>query len=340
MSNLDAILEKLTAPAGAADAGTAETASIERLIKLEEMRQAAQDRRDAREREEKREERAEAARGDQMKMILALATSILPTIMKRETDPALMAIISATINKSGSGEEMRSILEMQRQQSAATMDLQLKSLLSVIATKDELNKKVLEDVMSRQDGEAEGGSSGVAGIMKEVRLGLSAVGGMLGGGGRGAEPQPPLALNPPNGAQPTQPAAPQPQQHQQRHPVLVVLHQLKSLQEGKVSKPLVARAAMVTVALNDEGLIDALLSDDGDDVYAYCLPHVQRDAVLVSWLQAPGVADWLKQYLETQLVPQVDMAVNGLDEEDDRVDDMPATHAPTAPTAATPANQG
>ena len=266
MSNLDAILEKLTAPAGSADATTSENASIERLIKLEEMRQAAQDRRDQREREERREERTEAARGDQMKMILALATSILPSIMKRETDPALMAIITATIGKSGSGEEMRSILEMQRQQSAATMDLQLKSLLSVIATKDELNKKVLEDVMSRQDGESEGASSGVAGIMKEVRLGLSAVGGML-GGGRPQEPQqPPLALNPPNGtAQPAQPT----QQHQtQRHPVLVVLHQLKSLQEGKVSKPLVARSAMVTVALNDDGLIDALLSDDGDEVYA------------------------------------------------------------------------
>ena len=326
MSNLDAILEKLTAPAGAADAGAAETSSIERLIKLEEMRQAAQDRRDAREREERREERTEAARSDQMKMILALATSILPSIMKRETDPALMAIITATIGKSGSGEEMRSILEMQRQQSAATMDLQLKSLLSVIATKDELNKKVLEDVMSRQDeGGDGGGSSGVAGIMKEVRLGLSAVGGML-GGSRPAEPQAPLSLNPPAPAATTD--APK-QTSGPRHPVLVVLHQLKALQEGKVGKPLVARAAMVTVALNDEGLIDALLSDDGEDVYAYCLPHVKNDAVLIAWLQAPGVGEWLKNYLETQLVPQVDMAVNGFEDDGENAD-APAPAGPTA----------
>jgi len=310
-ANFDAILEKLTAAPGGPDTGS-ESASIEKLIKLEEMRQAAQDRRDAREREERREERAEAARSDQMKLILGLASSLLPSLLSKGTDPALLAVITGIINKNASGEESKTLLQMNQQQTAAILDMQLKGMTTIMQAKDEMYKKTLDDVINREDGEGGNNAGGVAGIMKEVRLGLTAVGGML-GGARAPEPPQPLALNPPASVNPGQPA--QPAQQQRAHPVTIVMRQLQAIQEGKVNKPLVARAAMVTVALQDEGLIEALLADDEDEIYAYCLPHVRGDAGLVQWLQAPGVAEWLKKYLEEQLIPQVDMAVNGLEDD-------------------------
>lgn len=306
LPTVDQILENLTAaPAGAnpADAG------IDKLIKLEELRRQERKEDAEREREQRREDREAARASDQMKMIIGLATTLLP-MMNRGTDPALIAALT----NRGSGEEMKSILEMQRQQAAAQQDMQLKSFMSIIAVKDELNKQVLSDVINRQE-ESDGGAGagGVAGIMREVRLGLGAVGGIL--GGRQPAPVEVPALSPPTpDSQPTQQAPQQQQQKARQHPVVIILKQLKAMQEGKVSKPLVARAAMVTVALNDEGLIDALLSDQEDDVFAYCLPHVRSESDLVAWLQGPGVTDWLGNYLKNQLIPQVDMAVNGFDE--------------------------
>jgi len=54
---------------------------------------------------------------------------------------------------------------------------------------------------------------------------------------------------------------------------------------------------------------------------------VRGDAGLVQWLQAPGVAEWLKKYLEEQLIPQVDMAVNGLEDDGEN-----SAGEPTPPT--------
>jgi hypothetical protein len=324
--DLDAVLERFK------EGGKAEATDLDKLLAIKKLELDAAERRLAQEKEDRRTEREEARRAETMKMIIGLGSTLLPALLNKPTmDPALLAMLS---NRNGA-DEFKNMMEMQRQQAAQSMESLKTALLGIMSTKDEMHKRLLEDALERaEDGGGES-SGGFAGTLRELRLSLGALGGagILAGAASAPAPAPALPAPSANGENPP----PRPAPRAPAHPVVTVMRQLKLFQEGKVTKPALARAALVTVVLQDDELARLITAGDGNELFSYCAPHVGQHADLMQWIQIPGVAEWLELFIGDRLAPLVEEAMDdgeGDDGEDETVDDAepemigPATVTP------------
>lgn len=316
-ASVDDILAKFAEGAQEGDS------SLDKVLALKRLDIEARERAEATAREDRRRDADEARRSDMMKMLIGLGTTILPALLNKGPDPLVATLLQATIAKSGSGaDEFRNMMEMQRQQSAAAMDSLKTALLGVMTVKDELHKQTIGELIDKLDNAGEGDSGGgVAGTLREIRLALGAVAGISGASPARADnpaiaaPSESVAENPGAQGRPAgQPAPPA------RRPVEVVLYQLMALQQGKVAKPKLARAAMGTVALQDEELTKLLLSEEPDAMARlmdYCQPAVVKDQALLQWITSDGVAEWVEAYVRDQLCPLIDELAGEADAETD-----------------------
>ncbi len=291
--DLDKILEAIKGPSGGAGGGGMDMATLM-------VMQMQNDRAD----------RA-ASRQMMMQLVTAIAPLLLPMLMqKKEADPILMTVLSSVLGKQNDGAQLQQFMQMMSAATNMSMEQMKTSMLGIMELKDQQTKKMLEE---RGEDDGDGGSPAAA-IMREVRLGLGAVVGML----PSAQPQPqpaqvtmhPPAALPAPGSSPARPAGQRPP------PVVVVLHQLQAIQSGKVKESPASWAALSTVALQDDALLTALddcTDEDLQPLFQYCLPHLQVKAAdgsqpLLTWVQQDGVATWIDDRVRRKLLPLIDAA--------------------------------
>jgi hypothetical protein len=300
------------------------------VLELEKLRQEREDKRAERAEQQRREERAEAKQAEMNKLLLGLAASLLPSLLNKGTDPALLALIGS---KGNNLDEVKAIIDLQRSAAVQQAEMMQRSFLEILKTKEEFHQQMLTKAI---ESAGEGGGEevgGFAGTLREVRLALGAL--APNGLGAPTTPAPAIAAPASDASAPNEapkgpnPPPAQPAAAKRAAPCATVLHQLKALQEGAMkAKPAVMRAALVTVTLQDDKLVDALMSEDGEQLMAYCQPFVLEDAVLLEWIQKPGVAEWLTDYIERILVPLVEAALDEGDEDDGDETSEPETLGP------------
>lgn len=310
-SNFDSLVDNLKKSAGSGGAADV-------VLELEKLRQEREDKRAERAEQIRREERAEAKQAEFNKLLLGLATSLLPSLLNKGTDPAIIALMS---NKGGNLEEVKAIMDLQRSAAQQQAQMMQQSFLEILKTKEEFNQQMLAKAMENggDSGEEVGG---FAGTLREVRLALGALAPNGLGAPAATAPGLPAPTEAPTSgsAAPTPPPAPP---ARAAAPAATVLHQLKALQEGKMkAKPAIMRAALVTVTLQDEALVEALLSEDADRLLSYCAPFVQADAALMEWVQRDGVIPWLTDYIDRIMIPLVEAALDdGTEPDEEETDD-------------------
>lgn len=275
-------------------------------------------------------DRADRAASRQMtiQMVTALAPLVLPMFLgKKEADPIMMTLLSGLLNKNNDGEQLKNFMQMMSAATNMSMEQMKTSMLGIMELKDQQTKKMLEDVGNRDD---DGPASGPAAIMREIRLGLGSISGLM---APAAEPAAaaPIALPAP-GAAAANPAAPA---AKRAPPIVVVLHQLHAIQSGKIKETPAVWAALSTVALQDDALLQALddcSEDDLQPLFAYCLPHLKASPVLMGWVSADGVAAWVDKKVKAKLMPLIDAA---RDDGEDDGEDNGDTESPVAASADT-----
>lgn len=267
--DLDSILSALSGPSNNAGG------SVDPMMQMM-MMQLQQDRAD----------RA-ASRQTMIQMVTALAPILVPVLFKKDADPVLMTLLQGMMSKNNDGEQFKAMLQMMQASSQMSMDQMKTTMLSILETKDSLHKKALEDALERaEDAEP---ASGPAAILKELRLGLGGIAGLM----ASAPAQPAL----PQPAQPAKLAAPQsaaPNPGQPLPPIAVILHRLQGIQTGAIKATPAVWAALATVACQDGALLQAVddcTDDDLQPLMAYCAPHIQNDPKLLAWITQPGIAE-------------------------------------------------
>lgn len=273
-----------------------------------------------------------ASRQTMLQMVTVLGPILVPMLFKKEQDPVLMALLSGLMNKKDDGEQFKSMLQMMAAGNQMTMEQMKQGLFSVMEMKDQQTKKLLEEASERGD---DGPASGPAAIMREIRLGLGSVVSML--------PQNQAAV--PNASAPTTnlpaPTAgqPAPAAVNRPPPIAVVLAQLQAIQTGKVKESPATWAALSTVALQDEALLQALDDCNDDDLqplFAYCLPHLKASAPLMAWVSVEGVAAWIDDRVKRKLLPLIDAARDDGEEGGEEGEEGEDAAAPAVPAGMHP----
>jgi len=271
-------------------------------------------------------EQQQAAQQAQMQMLLAI---IGPLMSKPPIDPVMLALLT----KDNGSESFKNMLEMQRQQSAQSMDSLRTALLSVMETKDSINKDMLERALESSLG---GGEESMGQTVLKLLPSLL------------SQQQPPaqtpaqtpetIATQPLPGAAASA-AHPPAGAARQPAPVVVVMRGLMALQRGTASKPNATAAAIVSVAFQDDQLIAALQSEDLGTVLTYVAPRISAEPAILAWLAEPEVEPWLTHYVDNRLIPQVLDVIDpdGGDDEEDDAEPGPAKPTPVAPAKPTPA---
>lgn len=266
------------------------------------------------------QDRADRAASRQMmlQMVTALAPLLLPMFMgKKEADPLLMTVLQSVLGKQSNTDQLKEFMQMMAAASNMSMEQMKQSMLSIMELKDTQTKKMLEDARSGGDDDS-GALSGPAAIMREIRLGLGSVVGMLPANQPAAPAAPQAALPAPGAAQP---AAQNP--GQRPPPIVVVLHQLQAIQTGKVKDNPATWTALSCVALQDQQLLSVLddcSDDDLQPLLAYCLPHIKASQALAQWISTAGVPEWIDTKVRKKLFPLIDAARD--DEPDDSQDEL------------------
>ena len=296
------------------DGKKSDDSSTDKLIALKKLEM--QEKREEREAAEKERLRSEerAGKSDMLKTVLTIFAPVVVGMMNKPAiDPSLLAIITGK----NSGEEMKTFLEMQRQQAAMQMETMTKSMLHIMEVKDAMNERIMEKaVEAAESGEND---SGILGVLTQV----AKIAGPLMNAQPAQAAQPAQGQHVPQG----QPAQPARRIEAPAAPALVVLRTLKNIHQGAMTdKQLrMAKASLVVVILQDDALVAALLSDDKDALVSYCAPIVMGDKALNDWITLPSLggnlspAEWLVEFVQNELVPRVDYEING--DQDDNADD-------------------
>lgn len=281
-ADFDTMMERLTG------GGTAAPAGADPMLQMM-MMQMQSDRAD----------RA-ASRQTMIQMITSIAPLIIPLLFKKDADPVMMTLLQGLMAKNNDGEQTKAMLQMMAAGNQMTMEQMRTSLMSIMEMKDQQTKKMLED---RAESDDDGPKEGAAGLIHEIRMGLGSLVPLIAGAPPAAPAQ--TANLPAPAANPAQN-----QQRQPKPPVVVVLNQMKGIQTGQIKKTehAAALAAMVTVALQDAKLIEAFDTGDINEVVAYCVPFISTEPKLMTWLQSPGVGEWVNRYVEDRLGPMLDVA--------------------------------
>lgn len=289
-----------------------DSSNIDKLLALKKLEiEEKREERAANERERARAEER-AGKSDLLKTLATIGAPIIASMLNKPAiDPTLMAVLAGKNN----GDEFKSMMEMSRQQAAMQMETLTKSLLHIMEVKDTMNEKIMERAI--EAAESGDNDSGLVGVLKQV---ASIAGPLM----NQAQTNKPPVLPAPN-ADGT--AAVEKQTTQKRPmdpPALVVLRTLKNLYGGTLTErqTRTAKASLVVVILQDDALVNALLSDDENALVAYCTPIVMGDKELAAWINTPATSDkkaaaeWLVDFVKDELVPRIDYEING-DAEDD-----------------------
>ena len=259
-----------------------------------------------------RDDRAERRAADDRRqsMLLGLAPVLAPLIaglFNKQPDPLMLEVVRGAISGKDQSAQMTAMQEAQRAASAAALEQTRAMFTSVMEMKDDLNAKMMEKALESQtDAGAEGGP---AAIMREVRLGLSALASMRQTAPVSAD-VPALAGPAASATTPAQPAGDAADKTAPRRSVVaVVLHTMKQLQENAIPRPALAHASVIAVALNDEELTRLLVDGDEAAVIDYCLPTVSADPELMGWVNRRGVGAWISAYVNKRLAVGVADAV-------------------------------
>ncbi len=282
-----------------------DSSNIDKLLALKRLEiEEKKEERAANERERARAEER-AGKSDLLKTLATIGAPIIASMLNKPSiDPALIAILGGK----NSGEEMKAMLEMSRQQAAMQMETLTKSLMHIMEVKDAMNEKIMERAI--EAAESGDNDTGLVGVLKQV----ASIAGPLMAQGQANQA---AKLPAPNAAAATE--ATPPAKRQPDPPALVVLRTLKNIYTGTMTDRQLrtVKASLVVVILQDDTLIEALLSDDENALISYCTPVVMGDKELAAWINTPATsekkaaAEWLVDFVKDELVPRVDYEING-----------------------------
>ncbi len=307
--SLDQALENLT------KGNEQDASAVDKLVAIRRLELEA---------EERRAERAErAARADQerqgkselWKTLAVIGGPIIAALMNKPAiDPALIAIIGGRNN----GDELKNFMEISRQQSQMQLETTISSLTKIMEVKDAMNERIVEKAIEA----AENGDNdqGIMGVLMQV---AKIAGPILqqqptAQAPAAALPAPQVTDSKPAPAQQQQPRASAPS------PAFVALDTMRRIHSGTMTDKQVriAKASLTVVIINDDKLVEALLSDDENAVISYCTPILMGNKELAAWIQLPAVGDkkapaeWLVDFVKDEIIPRIDYEVNGPEPEE------------------------
>lgn len=300
--------------------GIQDATETDKLIALKRMEIESEDRRADRAEKERTRAEERAGKSDLWK---TLATVLGPVVIGMLNKPAIDPALIAIIGGKNSSEEMKQFLEMQRQQSAIQMETLTKSMLHIMEVKDSMNEKMMERAV--EAAESGDNDSGIVGVLKQV----ANIAGPLMAQGRENQAQA-LPAPPANATanQPAQAKTPPPP------PALVVLKTLRNIYTNDMTPKQLrtAKASLVVVILQDDQLVEALLTEDENALITYCTPIVMADKMLAEWIRVPAndtkkaAAEWLVDFVKDELIPRVDYEINGDSDDNEKQDELNASN--------------
>lgn len=285
-----------------------------------------------------------ASSQNMMNMLMSLLPVIIPMFAAKGPDPLMLEMIRGMMSGKDQTEQFKQMLELQRQNTASSID-QLKTMfVSMMEQKDKINEEALRRA-SENDG---GGKSTAVEVLREIRLGVAQLAmaptppgmaaveqpGEKSSSAAPAEAAPALLHNPGSTAAPKVAKDVVPQ-------TLLILRQLKKIQENPGhEKQAEWRAILVAMTLRDEDMLDILMSDNDTPeqmqenqikLVDHCTPFITTNPDVMGWAKKEGVAAWLSTFVNKKLIP---MLADALDEDDDSTDE---TKTPPAVASGSPA---
>lgn len=278
---------------------------------------------------------AQAAKEDARRSQEALMAMMMKMAEPKPMDPLTLTLLQSLLGKGGdASESFKQMMEMQRQQAMASQETLKTTLLGVMELKDAAQKDIMERAIESASEGGGGNESTTATILREIRLGLTAAAGsgLLGGAPKEAPAEAQQAALPapaPAPAHASPAPAAQPQTEGRPAPALMLVRIMRELQQGTAKRPAISRSVIVTLALQDKQLSDAILARDMDQVTAVCVPHVRDDAEVVAWItgsDADGkpISEWIAEYVADYLEPSLRDAMDLPDPDDGEPEELNA----------------
>lgn len=310
-SRFDSVLGDLTGAAAAAQTDT------DKLIVLEKLRMENEERRAMREEKARADANATTARSQLMQTLATVLAPVIAGMLNRPAVPPELLALIASGNKGTSLDDIKALLEVQRQQSSIQQESLIAGFKSVMATKDELQSMLLEKALEMGGG---GSDDSFMGFLKDI--GKAAVPALL---ERKPEAAAPAVAAPAAAAVPQAEAKANPGPARNVRGMPPAVFALKLMQQWKggafpdKAQKRIVKANMVSAILQDPTLADLLNHSDKsgpDPVLEYCKPFIAQDGDLTAFMLQTANQEWVLQFVEDILVPAVQDA---LDDEDDIV---------------------
>lgn len=289
-----------------------------------------------------------ASQANMMQMLMTLLPALLPLFMNKGPDPLMLEMIKGIMSGKDQTQQFQQMLELQRQNTTASMEQLRTMFLGMMEQKDKINEEALKRA-SENDG---GGKSTAVEVLREIRLGVAQLAmaptppgmaavaqpGTETAAGAPAEATPAIANNPAPaalpGPKPGKDVVPQ---------TLLILRQLKKIQEnpGHEKQP-EWRAILVAMTLRDEDMLEILLSDNETPeqvqenqlkLVDHCTPFITTNPDVMGWAKKEGVAAWLSNYVNKKLIPALIDALDDGEEESDESEQTPPANASGSPAA-------
>jgi len=314
-ADFDTVMNNLT------NAAHGDKTDLEKLFQLKKLDIDAEDRRVTRELDAERRSEERSNKSDMWKNAITLLGPVFLQMMtKPAIDPALLAIIT---NQSGNKmDDMKSLLEMQRQQASIQMETMIAGMTQIMTVKDAMNEKLIEKAMEGGDQD-----TGVMGMLSQAM--------------KFAEPlltkKDAIAVTPSDSAaNPANPAM-KTLGHERAAIPVVVLRSLMKIRSGELT-PKQTRAAypaIVATILQDDGLTAAVMgaqADDGQALINYCATFVLQTPDIQKWISQTKDAqfngEWLQEIILNEIEPRVSAEMDDGEEEDGEDNNAPIQRAP------------
>ncbi len=318
----DILLEKLLG--GENTKGGLDTAT------LLQMRMDEQRRRD--EKDQRREDKEN--RRFMFGLIITAITPMLPVLAEKmfgkkddESLTLLKSLLDKVMNKDSTTDSMKSMMEFVTNATTANMTSMVTQLQKVGEVKERIYEDAIEKLRNKDDdtGKKGGGlvdNPLVAGIQAATEF-AKATGLKLGKnttpGESLVDTEPPRMPDQPAITTGNPPAVPPvntltPEERSAKAVAMLVrtLHDLHTKWETLPSiRRAKIRTGLVSVILDHEGLTKAILEGSQEDIVAIAQPVVIGDAKLMEWIGKEGTIAWVQDYVDKQLSPILDEAING-----------------------------
>ncbi len=292
--------------------------------------------------EDARREEKESRR-HMLTLMITLVTPVLPVLVEKifgqKSNPMLETLLKGIMEKGNGTDLMKEMMGFMMTGNQAMLNNMVQQLSTVSAVKDKIHEDSLEAIRRKQedmDGDSKPNESPLVSGLREARLLMEAVGinRKAGGtpnlnGGLVPESIPANTAQPtPNLAAPTAPETPANSGATTKAaPIAILIRTLYSLNtRGNEMTPKQRagiRSRLAVAVQDDEVLTQAIIDGDSAKLTELGLSVVTADPAMMTWIQTPGVSDWITDYIGKQLGPILDEIVNA--EELAKEDDTPET---------------